>query len=54
MSIPASHSDAIVEFGADLDKASRDVVEEMISYEDEFLKEIEKEAGNILHSFLNR
>ncbi|KAI2467555.1 hypothetical protein F4781DRAFT_307898 [Annulohypoxylon bovei var. microspora] len=53
-SASASHSEALVGFGADLDKASKDVVEEMVTYEEKFLKEIEKEAGKILHSFLNR
>ncbi|KAI0137949.1 hypothetical protein F4776DRAFT_95974 [Hypoxylon sp. NC0597] len=52
--ISPSHAAALAAFGADLDKASKEVVEEMMTYEEEFLKEIEKEAGNILHSFLNR
>ncbi|KAI1462667.1 hypothetical protein F4805DRAFT_471967 [Annulohypoxylon moriforme] len=50
----ASHSEAVAGFGADLDQASKDVVEEMAIYEKKFLEEIEKEAGNIMHSFLNR
>ncbi|OTA84713.1 hypothetical protein M434DRAFT_16343 [Hypoxylon sp. CO27-5] len=49
-----SHAEAFDAFGADLDKASKEAVEEMTTYEEKFLKEIEKEAGNILHSFLNR
>ncbi|KAI1653357.1 hypothetical protein F4813DRAFT_393805 [Daldinia decipiens] len=53
-SASASHVEALARFGTDLDRASKDVVEEMTTYEEKFLKEIEKEAGNILHSFLNR
>ncbi|KAI8957260.1 hypothetical protein F5Y11DRAFT_364034 [Daldinia sp. FL1419] len=49
-----SHVAALAAFGSDLDRADKDVVEEMITYEEKFLKEIEQEAGNILHSFLNR
>ncbi|KAI0842608.1 hypothetical protein F5Y06DRAFT_292541 [Hypoxylon sp. FL0890] len=52
--ISPSHAEALDAFAADLDKASKEVVEEMMTYEEKFLKEIEKEAGNILHSFLNR
>ncbi|KAI1463955.1 uncharacterized protein F4812DRAFT_463287 [Daldinia caldariorum] len=48
-----AHAEALAGFGTDLDRASKDVVEEMMTYEEEFLKKIEKEAGNILHSFLN-
>ncbi|KAI1416265.1 hypothetical protein F5Y13DRAFT_186517 [Hypoxylon sp. FL1857] len=48
------YAEALEGFGADLDQASKEVVEEMKTYEERFLKEIEKEAGNILHSFLNR
>ncbi|KAI0108133.1 hypothetical protein F4814DRAFT_441693 [Daldinia grandis] len=53
-SASASHVDGLARFGTDLDRASKDVVDEMMTYEEKFLKEIEKEAGNILHSFLNR
>ncbi|KAI1481210.1 hypothetical protein F4774DRAFT_424482 [Daldinia eschscholtzii] len=52
-STSASHAEVLAGFGMGLDRASKDVVEEMIRYEEECLKNIEKEAGNILHSFLN-
>ncbi|KAI2606393.1 uncharacterized protein GGS25DRAFT_524060 [Hypoxylon fragiforme] len=52
--ISPSHTNAVAEFRADLDMASKDVVEEMMTYEEKFFKEIEKEAGNIMQSFLNR
>ncbi|KAI1800678.1 hypothetical protein F4811DRAFT_556614 [Daldinia bambusicola] len=53
LSASASHAEALAGFGADLDRASKDVVEEMMTYEEEVLKKIEKETGNILHSFLD-
>ncbi|KAI2618171.1 hypothetical protein GGR54DRAFT_187978 [Hypoxylon sp. NC1633] len=49
----ASHADAAAEFTVGLDKTVWDVVEEMAAYEKKFLKEIEKETGNILESYLN-
>ncbi|KAI1390011.1 uncharacterized protein F4822DRAFT_220837 [Hypoxylon trugodes] len=54
ISASSSHAEVLGAFKSDLDSASKDVVEEMMTYEEKFLKEIEKEAGNILHSFLNR
>ncbi|KAI1204658.1 uncharacterized protein F4807DRAFT_465432 [Annulohypoxylon truncatum] len=53
-STSASHSEALVKFDTDLKMASKDAIEEMTMYEEKFLSEIEKEAGNILHSFLDR
>ncbi|XXH03815.1 putative phosphoglycerate mutase pmu1 [Hypoxylon texense] len=50
----ASHDDALVGFGAALDEGSKEVVDEMRTYEEEFLKKIQQEAGNIMNSFLNR
>ncbi|KAI1142562.1 hypothetical protein F5Y05DRAFT_409710 [Hypoxylon sp. FL0543] len=41
-------------FAASLDKLSKEVVEEMRRNEEDVLEEIEEQAGNILHSFLNR
>ncbi|XDG04394.1 hypothetical protein ABKA04_004009 [Annulohypoxylon sp. FPYF3050] len=39
---------------SDLDQAERAVLEEMAAYEEEILKNIETEAGKIMHSFLSR
>ncbi|KAI1500783.1 hypothetical protein F5X99DRAFT_409705 [Biscogniauxia marginata] len=48
-----SHIDAVVEFASDLDKESKEVVEEMMEYEKEFLQKIENEASSIVQSFLS-
>ncbi|KAI0892148.1 hypothetical protein F4806DRAFT_500311 [Annulohypoxylon nitens] len=42
------------EFESDLEQAEKAVLEEMAVYEEELLKNIETEAGKILHSFLSR
>ncbi|KAI1091290.1 hypothetical protein F5B19DRAFT_278998 [Rostrohypoxylon terebratum] len=50
----SSHSKTLAEFDSDLDQAEKEVLEEMAMYEERFIKEIEIEAGKILHSFLSR
>ncbi|KAI0386762.1 hypothetical protein F5Y04DRAFT_275211 [Hypomontagnella monticulosa] len=47
-------SAAAAEFTADLDKASKEAVDEMKLYEEEFLRKIEKEVGYMMESVRNR
>ncbi|KAI1336779.1 hypothetical protein F5Y15DRAFT_418599 [Xylariaceae sp. FL0016] len=54
MSPSPSHKRAVEGFIADLDKSSKEVVEEMTLYEKEFLKKINHEASGIIQSFLGQ
>ncbi|KAI1635122.1 hypothetical protein F4809DRAFT_642825 [Biscogniauxia mediterranea] len=48
-----SHREIVLGFASDLDKESKEVVEEMVEYEKEFLQKIEDEASSIVQSFLS-
>ncbi|KAI5922681.1 hypothetical protein F4810DRAFT_711274 [Camillea tinctor] len=50
--MPSSHREAVLGFVGDLDKESKEVVDEMMEYEKEFLQKIEDEASSIVQSFL--
>ncbi|OTB07015.1 hypothetical protein M426DRAFT_9095 [Hypoxylon sp. CI-4A] len=53
-SASASHEATMAEFRRGIDNMSKEVVEEMRQYEEEFLEEIENQTGNIMKSFLKR